>query len=781
MNRVLLHCRRWPFASLLLLAIALPACGGGGDITEPTYGTLEVTTSTSGPEPTPDGYTIQLDEEAPVAIESAGTLRLSDIAAGNHTIELKGLAGICSVTGDNPRAVRVEGGQVTVVSFTVVCVIPTASLRVTVATNGASQDPDGYIVTIDGTDRGPVAVNSDVTHDRLVPGAHQVGLSAIAGNCQVDGENPRSISVAPGETPTVGFVVVCVDPPSSSGTLQIATATSGPSPDPDGYAFRVDGGGAQPIAANGVTMVPSLAVGARLVELLIVTPDCAVQGTNPRAVTIEAGTTTQVSFAISCAAASEGLVVVTTSLGPTADPDGYMVVVDGVERGPIGVSATLNLTGVTPGAHRVGLSGLAPGCRAQGDNPQTVNLEATSTATARFSIGCVTTTGAVEVTTVTVGDRFDPDGFRVSLDDGAGQVIGVNATLMISAVPPGKHTVKLAGLAVNCLAQLTSVKPVTVIAGDKSKVSFSVRCPAPVSGYLAIDLGTLGGRSSRATAINAAGQIVGTSDLDERDTHAFLWDKGAMTDLGTLGGGTYSVAEDINASGQVVGTSVESSIYRSFLWEGGVMTELHLFVNAINDAGQVVGGNWVAGTPTPFHAFLWANGTITDLGTLGGLNSNAFALNSAGQVVGGSAVLESDGRRAFIWANGVMSQLGTLGGGFDGAASINSSGEIAGTSTLPTRENRAVLWTDGVIRDLGTLGGANSQAYDINDAGQVVGSSETSYGESHALLWENGVMKDLGTLGGGYSVAEGINDAGQIVGASTTATGEAHATLWVPD
>jgi probable HAF family extracellular repeat protein len=760
---------------------AATGCGGGADITEPGVGTLEITSTTTGPQTDVDGYSVQLDAEPARSIGVASTLRSTEVRPGPHTVLLGGVAVNCTIEGDNPRAVNVTAGQTATITFAVSCSPTTGSLQVSSSTSGPSPDPDGYIVTIDGTDRGPLGVNSDITHDRLIPGTHLVGLSAVAGNCRVQGENPRSISVTAGETASGGFVVVCVAPPSNSGTLRITTTTTGPSPDPDGYAFSVDGGGTQPIAANTVTTVSSLAVGAHMVELLNVEANCVVQGTKLRAVTIVAGTTADVNFEVACAATFGSIAVITTSLGPTADPDGYTVVLDGLEQGPIGVSATINLTGVTPGARQVGLSGLALGCLAQGENPQSIIVEAGITATARFSIGCVITTGTVEVTTVTTGSQLDPDGFLISLDDGVGQVIGVNTTLTFPAVAPGAHTVKLAGLAVNCVVQISDVKPVSVIAGNKSTVSFAVRCPPPVTGYVAIDLGTLGGSSSRAFEINAAGQVVGMSDF-ESDTHAFLWEKGVMTDLGTLNGGDFSVAVDINTSGQVVGSSAQSQVYSAFLWENSLMADLSPLAQAsgINEGGQVVGVSWVPGVPLRNHAFLWANGTLTDLGTLGGLNSLASAINSAGQVVGNSDVGNGESH-AFLWANGVMTDLGTLGGGFSEASDVNTSGEVVGMSLLPNRENRAVLWAGGVIKDLGTLGGANSLAYDINVAGKVVGSSETSYGESHAFLWENGVMKDLGTLGGGYSDAQGINHDGQIVGSSSTPTGESHATLWVPN
>ena len=55
------------------------------------------------------------------------------------------------------------------------------------------------------------------------------------------------------------------------------------------------------------------------------------------------------------------------------------------------------------------------------------------------------------------------------------------------------------------------------------------------------DLGTLPAKNIRyvstsATGINNNGQIVGASTNATGSSHAFLWQNGLMTDLGTLGG-----------------------------------------------------------------------------------------------------------------------------------------------------------------------------------------------------------------------------------------------------
>ncbi len=68
-------------------------------------------------------------------------------------------------------------------------------------------------------------------------------------------------------------------------------------------------------------------------------------------------------------------------------------------------------------------------------------------------------------------------------------------------------------------------------------------------------------------AINSLGQVVGWSDLENGDDHAFLWQNGAMTDLGALGG-TFSQAFGISPAGKIVGMSFRpfNAGYHPTLW-----------------------------------------------------------------------------------------------------------------------------------------------------------------------------------------------------------------------
>ena len=280
------------------------------------------------------------------------------------------------------------------------------------------------------------------------------------------------------------------------------------------------------------------------------------------------------------------------------------------------------------------------------------------------------------------------------------------------------------------------------------------------------DLGALGkpdlagGESSYALALNAHGQVVGAScpDVGTR-CRAFLWQNGKLTALDTLGG-LYSEAVAINGRGQIVGIATRKGLGKN-------------------------------GSPIR-RAFLWQHGTMRDLGTLGGPRSFAAAINEQGQVVG-SADTKAKSKRgwavgspiahAFLWRNGRMRDLGSLGGEYSQALALTERGQVIGSAATKTGAFHAFLWSDGRMRDLGTLGGANSQPTAINERGQIVGwatSTERNtkgFQVAHAFLWENGTMSDLGTLGG-RSVASAINENDQIIGWSDTKSGARHAVLW---
>jgi probable HAF family extracellular repeat protein len=331
-----------------------------------------------------------------------------------------------------------------------------------------------------------------------------------------------------------------------------------------------------------------------------------------------------------------------------------------------------------------------------------------------------------------------------------------------------------------------------------------------------IDLGALpGGASSQAIWISGNGLIAGNSQNGEGDPlfpgwgqfRAVLWKDGKIIDLGTLEGGYESFIGSVNSRGQVAGLAMNTvpdpynlngpgffpTQSRAFLWQNGVMQDLGTLggndANAvfINERGQVVGSSYTNSTPNPttgiptVDPFLWENGTMIDLGTLGGTFGNPLAFNKRGEAVGTSNLAGDLTYHPFLWTkNGGMQDLGTLGGKTGVTNWINDVGDIVGktdlTGPLSPQDHHAVLWRQGVMIDLGAFPeDSSSNAYYVNARGQVVGTSEDrahmliGVGE-HAFLWESGgPMVDLNTLipqGSTlqltYAVA--INERGEIAG-----------------
>lgn len=198
---------------------------------------------------------------------------------------------------------------------------------------------------------------------------------------------------------------------------------------------------------------------------------------------------------------------------------------------------------------------------------------------------------------------------------------------------------------------------------------------------------------------------------------------------------------------------------------------------ALNASGVVAGYHYFESS-RQFHAAVYANGTVKDLGTLpGGTDSSAAGINASGQVVGCSD--RGDGLvHAFLYTNNAMIDLGTLPGGATSCATgINDNGQIAGWSdtrqpnTSWPQPEHAFKYTNGVMTDLGNLGSnfaVFSRANAINASGQVVGYSLNDYGDRRAFIYSAGNMISLGTLGGSESVALGINSLGHVVGWSYT-------------
>jgi probable HAF family extracellular repeat protein len=227
--------------------------------------------------------------------------------------------------------------------------------------------------------------------------------------------------------------------------------------------------------------------------------------------------------------------------------------------------------------------------------------------------------------------------------------------------------------------------------------------------------------------------------------------------------------------------------------------------NGINDPGEAVGmsetsvsdpnGEDVCGFGTHLicSPFLWQNGTMYALPTVGGINGQASAINNSGQVAGYAENGIADptcpqGTENFMvdlpvmWDKGIAMPLPTINGDPDGVAfGINNRGQAVGYSGTCTAANYAVVWENGTATQLPDLGDPGAIAFAINSHNQVVGQAVNSDGTPLAALWQNNTVKALGGLlpGDVSSFATSINDRGQAVGSSFDSKGNwSRGLLW---
>src|SRR6184192_2827592 len=289
-------------------------------------GNLTVSTTTTGANLDPDGYTFAVDGGTPQPIGINATIPLTGIPTGSRTVDLAGVAANCTVTGGASQTVTVPPGGSATAAFTITCTQLTGSVTVTTSTSGGTPDSNGYTVTVTGGGSKAIGTNDSVTFQNLVTGSHTVTLSGIQSNCSVSGGASRPVTVNTGPPVSVAFTIDCPTVPPPTGDLTVTTATTGRDLDPDGYTVTVDGGQSRSLGVNGSTTY-TVTAASHTVELSGIAANCTVSGQNPRTVTVPtSGTTT--TFSITCTALTGNLTVSTTTSGDD-QPSSYTVSVTG--------------------------------------------------------------------------------------------------------------------------------------------------------------------------------------------------------------------------------------------------------------------------------------------------------------------------------------------------------------------------------------------------------------------------------------------------------------------
>jgi probable HAF family extracellular repeat protein len=270
-----------------------------------------------------------------------------------------------------------------------------------------------------------------------------------------------------------------------------------------------------------------------------------------------------------------------------------------------------------------------------------------------------------------------------------------------------------------------------------------------------VDLAATDPGYSTANAINDAGMIAGAIGLGAENYFAFaISPSGAWLDLGLVDGEVMQSrgAMAVNSLGHVAGYTARGNGTHGFLWRDGAVLDLgtlggNSFASAVNDADQVAGMSAIASGV--MHPFLYARGAMRDLGTLGGNSGTAYAINASGIVVGASEI--PDGSvRAFRY-DGRLTEL-RVAGPFENAiaTSIDSRGQIAGWTTddariyldpLPVvaRSRAFLIRDDGTQVDLSEThllraGFENARAFSLSESGIIAGSGTCGNGVHGFLL-----------------------------------------------
>jgi hypothetical protein len=301
------------------------------------------------------------------------------------------------------------------------------TLVVSTATVGDDPDPDGYQLTVDDAaslDLGP----TETTEIDLPSGRHSLRLLGVAGHCTVTPATPFEVDVPAGSTTPGAFQVGC-----PGTTIRVAVTTTGLDPDQDGYQLTIDGVSTLALIPTGTAQV-NVAPGRHTLQLLGVAEHCSVASGTVLELDFARGTTTPVAYQVECPLTGAHITMTTT--GGDLDVDGYLVEVDGTDRGVVLPNAAL-VVRLDPGSRTIALTGLAPNCTIDGPASRTVTIVDNEAVPIEFAVVC---TGS-RTLRLTILNQVYPDpaaytSVQITLD---GEVHDVQ-------VPTGRSTFSFGGL-----------------------------------------------------------------------------------------------------------------------------------------------------------------------------------------------------------------------------------------------------------------------------------------------------------------------------------------------
>jgi hypothetical protein len=306
------------FRSLAVLAGAaalLGGCDGGHD---PSEVNLRVTVLTSGVD-YPNAYLLRADGEPGQAVTTQVTV-YRFLSLGAHEIRLERLPANCTLNGPESVPVTIERGQLVSVVFQVECRAVTGVISVTALFSGRDFDNDGFNVVATAT-AGAGSVATFLGGSGIIPGvpagSYDITLTGLNQNCRIIGPTVQASVTVGGLVYDTARVQIPVECTATTGDVRLVAVTSGSDLDTDGYSIWLDGVELRPptysfyyyyyyppvrLSPNGEHLLGQISPGSHIIELREIALNCAVEGSNPRTVTVNLGLVTEASFQIVCAA-----------------------------------------------------------------------------------------------------------------------------------------------------------------------------------------------------------------------------------------------------------------------------------------------------------------------------------------------------------------------------------------------------------------------------------------------------------------------------------------------
>ena len=271
-----------------------------------------------------------------------------------------------------------------------------------------------------------------------------------------------------------------------------------------------------------------------------------------------------------------------------------------------------------------------------------------------------------------------------------------------------------------------------------------------------------------------SGRVVGNFSKPNGDLRAAIWDRGVLTDLGTLGGAS-TTALDANFSGYIVGKSqISTGDWHAFVYRDGVMYDLGAPGGSassawgINDNGLIVGGVSNGGNDALTNLTFWDRGQAISYGYFGGSNINIFDINNNGFAVGLIGYNGPWKGFVFDFQNGghyivgdFMSAIWDINDSNIGVGYMN--GGASGHDTT------GISWTSTTGLSLEQLNAADDDysqgAWAINELGQRV--LNWGYGGPYQYVVETSNEYPIWQIGGVFygvpGLGGGLNNLSQII------------------